>query len=69
MTRLLQEYGGKVTIEESRTYLKELLEEMRDKISYLDKIDADFDDSTKETSNSSGFEFGPIGSFGKLEVD
>ncbi len=69
VTRLLEEYGGKVTIEESRTYLKELLEEMRDKISYLDKIDADFDDTAEETSNSSEFEFGPIGSFKKLEID
>jgi hypothetical protein len=67
--RLLQEYGGKVSIEESRTYLKELLEEMRDNVSYLDKIDADFDDTTEETSNSSEFEFGPIGSFKKLEID
>ncbi len=66
---LLQEYGGKVSIEKIQNYTKKLLDEMQDKILLLGQIDADFEAVDRETSGSSEFEFGPIGSFKKLEID
>jgi hypothetical protein len=66
---LTQEFGGKVSIEESQNYMKKLLEEMQDKILLLNKIDADFEDIDREATGSSEFEFGPMGSFKKLEID
>ncbi len=66
---LLEEYGGKVSIEQSQKYLKKLLGEMQDKILLLDQIDADFEEIDIKTFGSSEFEFGAIGSFKKLEID
>jgi hypothetical protein len=66
---LLQEFDGKYSIEDSLGYTMKLLEEMQDKILHLDQIDADFEDIDRKTTGSSEFEFGPTGSFKKLEID
>jgi hypothetical protein len=66
---LLQEYGRKVSIEEAQNYMKKLLEEMQDKILLLHQIDADFADIDRKTFGQSELEFGPTGSFKKLEID
>jgi hypothetical protein len=65
---LLEEYDGKVSIEDCRKYANELLDEMQDKVLLLDKIEADFEDIGEACSRSE-FEFGPMGSFRKLEID
>jgi hypothetical protein len=69
VNRLLQECIGKVSIDESQNYMKKLLEEMQDKILFLHQIDADFEDIDRKTFGQSEFEFGPTGSFKKLEID
>jgi hypothetical protein len=66
---LLEEYGGKVSIEEYRNYLKEFLDAKKDIVLLLNEIDADFEDIERETSDSPEFDFGPTGSFKKLEID
>jgi hypothetical protein len=67
---LPQEYGGIVSIEDCRVYLKDLLQEMREKLLQFSEIEAEFEDSFGERAGGSGeLEFGAIGSFRKLELD
>jgi hypothetical protein len=45
-----------------------VLDEMQDKIFLLDQIDTDYEFG-RETSGNSEFEFAPMGTFKKLEID
>jgi polyhydroxyalkanoate synthesis regulator phasin len=68
---LVEDYDGKVTIEQSRNYVNEMLDKWEDAVSLVGQIDAEFEniESDREAGGSSEFEFGPIGSFKKLEID
>jgi hypothetical protein len=71
VNQLVEDYDGKITVEQSRNYVNEMLDKWEDAVSLVGQIDAEFEniESGREAGGSSEFEFGAMGSFKKLEID